>query len=86
MTPFNEHANTWLPANEEEYFTELKTLFPQHYDKVVKQYPSDRFASPLESYQQINADICVICPTRDIASVLSLQNRDVFLYVSNHIF
>eukprot|EP01126_Amoeba_proteus_P004144 TRINITY_DN11405_c0_g2_i2.p1 TRINITY_DN11405_c0_g2~~TRINITY_DN11405_c0_g2_i2.p1 ORF type:complete len:533 (+),score=99.92 TRINITY_DN11405_c0_g2_i2:34-1632(+) len=78
-------AQPWYNGPYPETPSALRSLVEQYFgnvtvDSILEMYPPD--VSPQLSFQLMNRDVCVICPTRSIVlSVASFGKIPIYLYL-----
>jgi para-nitrobenzyl esterase len=73
MEPWDLIDGTAVPDTVDELEAAVKAMFPGHEEAVLSQYDVEaKFSgNATHAFQQINADICVICPTKALNEVFS---------------
>eukprot|EP00656_Telonema_subtile_P049793 TRINITY_DN6271_c0_g1_i4.p1 TRINITY_DN6271_c0_g1~~TRINITY_DN6271_c0_g1_i4.p1 ORF type:complete len:580 (+),score=102.62 TRINITY_DN6271_c0_g1_i4:1425-3164(+) len=74
--PWTDEAT--LPRTAAEYSSTLTAYFGQSAQRVLGLYPPH--PNLTRAYLEINSDLCVVCPTRELAQLLGSAHRPSFLY------
>ncbi|GMH78607.1 hypothetical protein TL16_g07871 [Triparma laevis f. inornata] len=89
MTPWDVIANVSLPVTQDQYYEGVMKILPGKtaYEALKGDYDMVNFNNdPTQAWQQMNADLCVICPTRTLANMLTSgvnEGRKVYQYSYN---
>lgn len=69
-----------FPETPDQYIALVKNFFGNGTDEILQIYPASGSISPRVTFQKMNADLCVICPTRKLAKLLQTKMYQLFLY------
>lgn len=86
MTPWDVFGNVSLPITKDQYRRGVMEILPSSTAATALNGPYDVAKwndDPTQAWQQLNADLCVICPTQNMAKLLTSganAGRSVFTY------
>ncbi|GMI00624.1 hypothetical protein TrVE_jg13287 [Triparma verrucosa] len=74
MTPWDVFGNVSLPITQDQYYDGVMKILPTKtaYEALKGPYSIAHWNNdPTQAWQQLNADLCVICPTQSMATMLT---------------
>ena len=86
MTPWDVFGNVSLPVTMDQYHNGVNKILPSSTAAKALSGPYDAAKwndDPAQAWQQLNADLCVVCPTQNMANLLTSgpnSGRSVFAY------